>query len=308
MVRSCLRSTSAAIDPDEVTYKLVGAASEVLGIPPNQVLEAFGEYWIIYGSGAESEIRIDRAAFDAILSIVEGNGSRDEILAMIRSWRFESVRLPLLRLGSLAQDLGRNLDKGELEVVVEAAHELRLDPARWRTFWSVLIHVIRNAVDHGLEPPDERAAAGKRANGRIVLAAAIDGGRFQIDVIDDGRGIDWSRIAARAARLGLPFRTADELCDAAFTDGVSTRDTVSATSGRGVGLAAVRSACLALDGKIQVDSTLGVQTRFRFGFPVSTVAYASPDILRGEPSAEPTLSPAWPNDRGSPRLEHHGHR
>jgi two-component system, chemotaxis family, sensor kinase CheA len=205
---------------------------------------------------------------------VQDNGSRSKITAMIRSWKLEPARLSLDRLALKARVLSRSLGKRDLEVVVESPDDLRLDPLHWRSFWSALIQVIRNAVDHGIESPEEREAAGKRTNGRLTLATSRAGGRLVVEIADDGRGINWARVAAKARQAGLPCETAEDLTNAVFADGVTTRDSVSEVSGRGVGLAAVRFACLALGGQIQLDSTLGEKTRFRFVFPAPTLESA----------------------------------
>jgi len=240
----------------------------------------------LLGSQPEGEIRIDDEEFNEILRVVQANGSHHEISAMIRSWKLEPVRLLLNRLGTKARALAQSLGKRELEIIIESSNDLRLDPARWRTFWATLLHVIRNAVDHGIESPEEREAAGKRANGSVTLATSVESGRFVIEVADDGRGIDWAGIATKAKQAGLPHQTAQDLAHAVFADGVSTRAAVSENSGRGVGLAAVRSECLALGGQIQLDSTLGEGTRFRFMFPASTVAIVPSAAREREARAE----------------------
>ena len=116
---------------------------------------------------------------------------------------------------------------------------------------------VRNAVDHGLEPPADREAAGKPPVGTIRLRAAEADGRVVIEIRDDGRGIDWNRVAQKARLLGLPWDQPEDLVAALFADGLSTKDSVSETSGRGVGLAAVRAACRELGGDVSVTSEPG---------------------------------------------------
>jgi len=125
---------------------------------------------------------------------------------------------------------------------------------------------VRNAVDHGLESPDERIAAGKPEAGRLQLVARYTNDALVIEVVDDGRGIVWDRVREKAEAAGLPSATEHDLVKALFSDGVSTADEVSETSGRGVGLAAVDSVVRELGGEIAVQSELGKGTRFTFTF------------------------------------------
>jgi two-component system, chemotaxis family, sensor kinase CheA len=105
----------------------------------------------------------------------------------------------------------------------------------------------------------------------LRLSASKDRERVRIEVSDDGRGIDWSRLAARAAESGLPHATHQDLVAALFSDGISTRDDVTEVSGRGTGLAAVRQACEALTGQVTVRSEAG-GTTFVFDFPLAAVS------------------------------------
>lgn len=260
----------------------------------------------LLGTGKTNDIRIDDAEFEAILRAVLESRSPGDIAAMIRAWKLEPSRLALGRLGAKACALARSLGKEDLEIGI-TAHELRLDPGRWRAFWSALVHVIRNAVDHGIEAPDERAQVGKRPNGRLDLSTSLEGDRLVVEIADDGRGMDWARIAAKAARAGLPHQTAEDLCAAVFSDGLSTRDVATEISGRGVGLAVARAACLDLGGHIQIASTPGEGTRFRFIFPTTELVYVPPRLsarpgqLRAGPGPTPLGAPVARGARAATR-------
>jgi two-component system chemotaxis sensor kinase CheA len=143
-----------------------------------------------------------------------------------------------------------------------------------RSFLGVLIHVVRNSVDHGIEGPDERLRVGKPRAGRVSIESRLDGAAFVIVVEDDGRGIDWDTIRQRARLRALPYATENDLEEALFTDGITTRDAVTDLSGRGVGLSAVRQICAQMGGSIQVQSRRGLGTRFEFRFaaPASLTA------------------------------------
>lgn len=129
--------------------------------------------------------------------------------------------------------------------------------------------MVRNAVDHGIESSDDRERQGKPAAGALGLAAAVEAGTLAVTITDDGRGVDWARVAEKAAERGLPHRSQAELTQALFADGLSTRDVASAISGRGIGLAAVREAVLALGGTISVSSVAGEGTQFRIVLPMT---------------------------------------
>ena len=135
-------------------------------------------------------------------------------------------------------------------------------------FWSTFVHVVRNAVDHGLEPPEERRAAGKSENGLVTLSTRLEKSLVAIRVADDGRGIDWNQVSERARAKGLPNETRHDLEEAIFSDGVSTRDAATETSGRGVGLSAVRAVVAEMGGSIEIQSAQGRGTEFTFLFPI----------------------------------------
>ena len=136
-----------------------------------------------------------------------------------------------------------------------------------------LLHLVRNAVSHGIERPAERAAAGKPAEGTLSLRANASGDRIRIVVEDDGAGIDADAVAQRARALGLladdaPL-TDEQLLDVLCAPGFSTRDEADRTSGRGVGMDVVRSAVRALSGQLSVESTPGRGTCFTIELPLS---------------------------------------
>ena len=136
-----------------------------------------------------------------------------------------------------------------------------------------LLHLVRNAVSHGIESPAEREARGKPAEGTLTLRAAAAGDRITIDVQDDGGGIDRERVAARARALGL-LEPGEELTDENLlkvlcAPGFSTRDEADRTSGRGVGMDVVRSTVHALSGELSVSTEAGRGTRFSIALPLT---------------------------------------
>ena len=136
-----------------------------------------------------------------------------------------------------------------------------------------LLHLVRNAVSHGIEVPSERIARGKPAQGTLTLRAAASGDRIVVQVEDDGAGIDLDLVEARAhthGLLGVEERlTPDGLLDVLCASGFSTRDGADMTSGRGVGMDVVRSSVRALAGEISVHTALGQGTRFVIELPLT---------------------------------------
>jgi two-component system chemotaxis sensor kinase CheA len=171
------------------------------------------------------------------------------------------------RLGDHAERLASRLGKPVPAFTIET-DDLRLPRERYAPFWAGLVHVVRNAVDHGIETADERAAAGKLARGNVEFRARVHAGDIVIEIADDGGGIDWDRLAAKARAAGLPSTKRADVERALFVSGISTREQITDVSGRGVGLAAVWDATASLGGTVRVESIRGRETRFVFRLPL----------------------------------------
>ncbi|HYO56687.1 hybrid sensor histidine kinase/response regulator [Archangium sp.] len=177
----------------------------------------------------------------------------------------------------MVRDLGRELGK-EVELVVDG-EDTRADRAVVEALRDPLLHLVRNALDHGLESRVDRVASGKHPRGRLTLGAARDGNRLVLRVEDDGVGLEPTLLRRAAVRKGfLDEASASALTDQAareliFLSGFTSREVATDISGRGVGLDAVRSSLRALGGDVLVASTPGRGTRFELRVPVSlTVA------------------------------------
>lgn len=190
------------------------------------------------------------------------------LAARARAWTWERADAHLGRLARHARSLSRRRFDRDLRVVVES-DGARLPPEQFAPFWSAAIHLVRNAVDHGIEGPGERLAKGKPATGELVLRAAVEDDAFVVEIADDGRGVDWARVRDRARQRGLPCDTKQDLESALFADGLSTRDTADEVSGRGVGLGATLAACRALGGRVDVFSEVSRGTRVRVVLPIA---------------------------------------
>jgi two-component system chemotaxis sensor kinase CheA len=167
----------------------------------------------------------------------------------------------------LARDHGKNIE------LVTVGEETELDKTVIERLNDPLIHLIRNSVDHGIEDPATRAASGKTPLGRITLAARHVGSGVLISIMDDGRGLDRSRIRARAEESGLfapgARLTDGELFQAIFQPGFSTAREVTSLSGRGVGMDVVKRAIDGLRGTIDVSSTVGQGSEITLRLPLT---------------------------------------
>ncbi|MBY0337204.1 MAG: chemotaxis protein CheW, partial [Acetobacteraceae bacterium] len=191
--------------------------------------------------------------------------------------------------------------------------EVQLDRALSDLLADPLLHLVRNAVDHGIEPPEARARAGKPAMARVSVRAERGAGRLLVTVEDDGGGVDTEAVRARAEARGLlrpgSRPTEEEAHALLFLPGFSTRTEISETSGRGVGLDVVQEAARRAGGSVRIESRRGQGTRFVLDLPLS--AALQPVLLveaGGHPYALPagrvqSVSPACPE--GVPEIRLH---
>jgi two-component system, chemotaxis family, sensor kinase CheA len=176
------------------------------------------------------------------------------------------------RFPRVVRDAARALGK-QVDFVVEG-QEIELDRSLLDEIGDPVVHLLRNAIDHGLEMPDVRAKAGKSPTGRLALTAARDRSAVVIRVTDDGKGIDRDRVLARAHELGLVETgrgelTDDELVRLIARPGFSTARQVTDLSGRGVGIDAVHARVRALGGTVDIRSTKGHGTSVTVRLPVT---------------------------------------
>lgn len=218
-------------------------------------------------------LEIAQADYAELLAAVESGLPSSDIRELIRGWRMEPAETRLRRMAEQAMALGSRLNK-PLDVQIES-NRVRLPEEAFGEFWAAAVHVIRNAVDHGIETTEERRTLGKSVPAAVTLRTSTTPDGLTIEFSDTGRGIDWPAVARQARSLGLAAETHEELLEALFADGVTTRDLVSEFSGRGMGLGAVRHACQKLGGTVEVASVPGVGTTFRFIWPATVVASTS---------------------------------
>lgn len=170
---------------------------------------------------------------------------------------------------SMARDLGKEVD---LQIFGE---ETELDRSVVDEIGDPLIHLIRNAMDHGLETPDERVASGKSRVGTLVLAAVHEGNQIIISIKDDGRGIDTDRVGRKAVEKGLlteeqlAAMSQREMFDLIFLPGFSTKEKATDLSGRGVGMDVVKTNIKKLNGIIEIKSEKGLGSEFILRLPLT---------------------------------------
>ncbi|NVD44947.1 chemotaxis protein CheA [Qipengyuania atrilutea] len=206
-----------------------------------------------------------------------------ESISQMRMHRIDHLYQSLPRLvRDLANELGKQVmidfEGGDVEIDREIMEMIR-DP---------MTHLLRNAIDHGLETPSQRIAAGKREIGMLTISARHSGNQIRVSVTDDGRGLDVDRIVAKAIENGLVTRAqADAMSEKQklaliFAPGLSTADTISEISGRGVGMDVVRSNLERVGGSISVTSELGKRTTFDLQIPLTLSIVAGLTVSAGE--------------------------
>jgi two-component system chemotaxis sensor kinase CheA len=212
------------------------------------------------------DVAVD-GAFERLSSII---AEMRDAITRTRMQRIENLFVALPRMvRDLSAELGKqvlvDIDGGDVELDREMIEMIR-DP---------LTHIIRNAVDHGIETPAERLKAGKREIGILTVSARQSGNQILIDIQDDGRGIDGRKLVEMAVGSGLMERSeatqlsSREQLALIFEAGLSTAKEVTAISGRGVGMDVVRSNIERIGGIVEVDSTLGQGTRMTLRVPLT---------------------------------------
>ena len=251
------------------------------------------------GGGPSRHIRVDLRRLDGLMDLIGElitvRGRLNQLAAERRDPAIDDVAIQVSRLSAdlqaeilqarmtpvwqvfdrfprLVRDVARELGK-QVAFRVEGK-EIELDRAILDELGDPLMHLLRNAVDHGIEPPDERRRRGKPPEGEVVLTALRERASVTITVADDGRGVDRSRILARAQREGLVEAHADALSDEQLLrvlarPGFSTAEAVTSVSGRGVGIDVAMTRIRALGGTIDIRTEVGKGTTFVLRLPVT---------------------------------------
>jgi two-component system chemotaxis sensor kinase CheA len=249
---------------------------------------------------AETTVRVDTARLDEIMNMVGelvlvrnrlvrlGASSADEAMSKavsnldvvtadlqtaVMKTRMQPIKKVFGRFPRLVRDLARNLKKEiNLELVGE---ETDLDKNLVEALADPLVHLVRNAVDHGIETPEEREASGKARCGKVILSAEQEGDHILLSISDDGKGMDADQLRAKAVEKGLLDRDAAdrlnefECYNLIFAPGFSTKTEISDVSGRGVGMDVVKTKISQLNGTVNVFSVKGQGSKIVIKVPLT---------------------------------------
>ncbi len=185
------------------------------------------------------------------------------------------TELGMVPLQSLFRSLGRIIhdesarERKKVDLAIRGG-ETPIDKGLLEVASEVLGHLVRNSVNHGIEPLQERRRLGKSETGQVQVSAVLEAGEVRIEVADDGAGIDLERLRAKATQLGAELDAAGSEYDLIFADGISTREDADLGAGRGVGMSAVKRGVDRHGGRIEVHSERGVGSRFTLRLPLTT--------------------------------------
>ena len=248
------------------------ASAEVIELPAARIDEIVRSV----GESAATSLRLGRLLNDRLGTDPERLSEFRDLSRSIRHLHEKALRARMVPVGSItgrlhraARDVARSGDK---QIDWEAhGEETELDRTVLGQLTDSLLHIVRNAVDHGVETPAERLSRGKPERATIRFDARQVGSDVILAVADDGRGIDTAAVRREATRHGVSTETLtdDEVNSLIFRGGVSTAATLSQTSGRGVGLDVVRAGLERMRGRIEVRSAPGAGTEFRLIVPVT---------------------------------------
>ena len=265
-----------------------------------------------HASEAETTVRVDTARLDDIMNMVGelvlvrnrlvrlGLNSSDEemgkavsnldvvtadLQTAVMKTRMQPIKKVFGRFPRLVRDLARQLKKEiSLELVGE---ETDLDKNLVEALADPLVHLVRNAVDHGCETPEEREAAGKTRCGRVILSAEQEGDHILLSISDDGKGMDANVLRAIAVKKGLMDKdAADRLSESdcynlIFAPGFSTKTEISDVSGRGVGMDVVKTKIAQLNGSLSIESTLGRGSKIVIKVPLTLAIMPTLMVMLG---------------------------
>lgn len=202
---------------------------------------------------------------DTLLSDEE----KEWLLPHIKSLRYKPFKEYLKAYPSLIEKLSDRLEKPTHPLEIKGG-DILVDPSFYSGFTKSLIHLFRNAIDHGIEQMDERIENGKDEIASIECEISKDGDKINLLILDDGRGIDTGKIKAKAKEKGIEVEglSEEEVLNLIFEDNFSTKDEVSELSGRGVGLSAIKHELEKIAGSFRVESEVGSGTAFYFTLPI----------------------------------------
>ncbi|WP_355660784.1 chemotaxis protein CheA [Halomonas salifodinae] len=264
-----------------------GGESASIRVPVNkvdQIINLVGELIITQSMLDQTVSELDNVSNGALvngMSLLQRN-ARD-LQEAVMSIRMVPMDYVFSRFPRLVRDLAKKLDK-DVELVTEG-ESTELDKSLTERIIDPLTHLVRNSLDHGIESPEARQAAGKPATGRLTLSAQHQGGNILIEVIDDGAGLNRDKLLAKARENGLAVSDAmsdDEVWQLIFAPGFSTAQEVSDVSGRGVGMDVVKRNIQEMGGHVEILSRPGQGTTTRIVLPLTLAILDGMSIKVGE--------------------------
>lgn len=261
-----------------VAHEIESFVVEERALPSDEQIDALRDVWLAFvgrvsvllaSTAQSSRADVGHDEVDALLAMVRQRRDPAEIERAIAALRDERTEVRFSRMKDQAETLARKLGKPKPDVRIDAGG-VRLPASRFAGMWQALGHVVRNVMDHGIERPEAREAAGKPSSGTLTLRSRITADEIVIEIGDDGAGIDWERVREKAVAVGLSGATRRDLEAALFAPGFSTAEQVTDVSGRGVGLGVALHECRRLAGRVELDTERGQGTTFRFRFPRDT--------------------------------------
>jgi two-component system chemotaxis sensor kinase CheA len=237
----------------------------------DQLVNQVGELLITQAMLAQIAGSLDAQQHEALRkSVAQLERNTRDLQGSIMSIRLVPISIVFNRFPRMAREMAVKLGKQvELKTTGDGTE---LDKGLIEKISDPLSHLVRNALDHGLETTERRLACGKEPTGTLQLKASQVGGRIVIDVLDDGAGLNRSRILAKAAQRGIPFSESmsdDEVWQLIFAPGFSTAETVTDISGRGVGMDVVLKNVQAIGGRVHISSEAGRGTRVSISLPLT---------------------------------------
>ncbi|MGB9129093.1 MAG: chemotaxis protein CheA [Thiobacillus sp.] len=250
----------------------------------DQLINLVGELVITQAMIEQRISALDPIQHERLLNSV-GQLTRNtrDLQEAVMSIRMMPMDYVFSRFPRMVRDLAGKLNK-KVEFVTRGA-ATELDKGLIERIVDPLTHLVRNSVDHGIEMPEKRAAAGKSETGKLILSAAHQGGNIVIEVSDDGGGLSRERILAKAKQQGLPV--SDTMPDAdvwqlIFAPGFSTAEVVTDVSGRGVGMDVVKRNITAMGGTVDIRSVTGVGTTIAISLPLTLAILDGMSVRVGE--------------------------
>ena len=237
----------------------------------DQLINLVGELVITQAMLAEAASNLDPALAEKILSGIDllSRNTRD-MQESVMSIRMLPMSMVFSRFPRVVRDLAGKLNKQvEMKTIGD---NTELDKGLIEKITDPLTHLVRNSLDHGIETPDKRIAAGKNPKGTLTLKASHQGGNVVIEVMDDGGGLNRERILEKAREKGLPVSDGIsdyEVWQLIFAPGFSTADVVTDVSGRGVGMDVVKRNIEGLGGRVELESSPGFGTRTVIRLPLT---------------------------------------